>query len=73
MDSSVNINHIVNELEKLDYNSKKSILSRLVTLIRKEDKAITASSLVGLRGLGKEVWQKCDTSGYVSSERESWD
>jgi len=72
MNSSINIVQIVNQLEKLDYNSKINILSRLVDLLKREGKIIQSSSITSLKGLGKNVWQKVDTDLYLSEERGSW-
>jgi plasmid stability protein len=30
-------------------------------------------SILGLRGLGKELWEGIDAAEYVARERESWD
>jgi len=73
MDSTININHIVNEIEKLDYKDKINILSRIVNLLKREDKTLQATAITQLKGLGKHVWEKTDTAPYVSAERESWD
>jgi len=73
MDSTININQIVNEIEKLDYNDKINIMSRIVNLLKREEKAHQVSSVTQLKGLGKDVWQKTDAASYVSKERESWD
>jgi leucyl aminopeptidase (aminopeptidase T) len=82
MDSNtININQIVNEIERLDYNDKINILSRIVNLLKREEKvhlqerATTqvTPSLIQLKGLGKNVWQKNDVASYISTERESWD
>jgi len=72
MNNSVNIVQIVNQIEKLDYNSKINILSRLVDLLKREGKVIQSSSITSLKGLGKNVWQKVDTDLYLSEERGSW-
>ena len=72
MNNSVNIVQIVNQIEKLDYNSKINILSRLVDLLKREGKIIQSSSITSLKGLGKNVWQKVDTDLYLSEERGSW-
>ena len=29
-------------------------------------------SIMGLKGLGKEVWQSIDAQGYVDRERNAW-
>lgn len=72
MNNSINIVQIVNQIEKLDYNSKINILSRLVDLLKREGKVIQSSSITSLKGLGKNVWQKVDTDLYLSEERGSW-
>jgi len=79
--STININQIVNEIERLDYNDKINILSRIVNLLKREEKvhlqeretAQIATTLIQLKGLGKNVWQKNDVASYISTERESWD
>ncbi|MCL4481334.1 MAG: hypothetical protein M1445_01705 [Bacteroidetes bacterium] len=73
MDSAININQIVDEIEKLGYNDKINIMSRIVNLLRREDKSHQAYSITRLKGLGKNVWQKNDIAAYVAKERESWD
>ena len=73
MDRTININQIVNEIEKLDYNDKINIMSRIVNLLKREEKSNEAYSITRLKGLGKNVWQKTDIDAYVVSERESWD
>jgi len=74
MDSTVNINHILSEIEKLDKKEKIHLMSRIINLIKREEKHVTpASSITQLKGLGKELWQKIDTETYLDLERESWD
>ena len=72
MDSTININQIVNEIERLDYNDKINILSRIVNLLKREEKNHKATSVTQLKGLGKDVWQKTDVAAYITTERESW-
>ncbi len=73
MERTININQIVNEIEKLDYNDKINIMSRIVNLLKREEKSNEAYSITRLKGLGKNVWKKTDIDAYVVSERESWD
>jgi hypothetical protein len=73
MDSTININQIINEIEKLDYKDKINIISRIVNLLKREERVHQVSSVTQLKGLGKNVWQKTDTDSYISKERESWD
>jgi hypothetical protein len=73
MESTININQIINQIERLDYNSKINILSELVNLLKREEKDFKSISLTSLKGMGKEIWQEIDTTTYISTERESWD
>lgn len=71
MASTLNINQIVNEIEKLDYNDKINILSKIAILLKREEKVIQINSITRLKGLGKNIWKDADT--YIREERESWD
>jgi len=73
MERTININQIINEIEKLDYNGKINVMSRIVNLLKRADKSQQAYSITRLKGLGKNVWGKTDIDSYVVSERESWD
>ncbi len=72
MDKTLNINQIVNEIEKLDYNDKIDIMDRIVKLLKREDKTKHVT-ITRLKGLGKNVWQKTNIADYIATERESWD
>jgi hypothetical protein len=73
MDSTLNINQIVSEIEKLDYNDKINILSRIAKLLKREDRVHQINSIIRLKGLGKNIWRTIDVDNYISDERESWD
>ena len=73
METTININQLVNEIERMDYNDKINILARIVNLLKREEKAHQAVSVNRLKGLGKNIWQKIDTNSYVSTERDSWE
>lgn len=72
METTININQIVNSIERLDYDDKINILSRIINLLNREEKAHQPFPITRLKGLGKNVWQKTDTASYISTERESW-
>jgi ribosomal protein L18E len=73
METTININQLVSEIERLDYNDKINILARIVNLLKKEEKVHQAVSVTKLKGLGKNIWQKIDTNSYVTTERDSWE
>ena len=63
MERTLDINQIINEIEKLDYNEKINVMSRIVNLLKRADKSQQAYSITRLKGLGKNVWQKTDIGG----------
>lgn len=73
MDRTVDINQIVSEIEKLDYKDKINLLSRIVNILKREEKSPEATPITKLKGLGKKVWSKTDIASYIEAERESWD
>jgi hypothetical protein len=73
MGNTLNINQIVSEIEKLDYNDKINILSRIAKLLKREDNVHQINSITRLKGLGKNIWRTIDVDNFISEERESWD
>lgn len=73
MDNSLNIDQIVTQIEKLNYSDKVNIMSRIVDLLKKENRPGTEYSVTRLKGLGKDVWNETDLPNYIATERESWD
>lgn len=73
MEQIININQIVSEIERLNYHDKINIMARIVQLLKKEEGSIQKTSIVQLKGLGKEVWKGMDVANYVEEERRSWD
>ncbi len=73
MDHTLNINQIVSEIEKLDYNDKINILSRIANLLKREEKVHQINSITRLKGLGKNIWRTTNSDTYIREERESWD
>ena len=71
LETTININQIANEIERLDYNDKINILARIVNLLKKEEKTNKSLSVTRLKGLGKNVWQKADVNTYTATERDS--
>jgi hypothetical protein len=49
----------------LDYNDKINIMSKIVNLLKKEDKNSLEYPITRLNGLGKNVWQSTDVDSYI--------
>ncbi len=73
MESALNTNDIIGNIEKLNFNNKLDLLARLANIIKREQKVSTPIPLTKLQGLGRELWRKTDTDSYIKAERESWD
>jgi hypothetical protein len=44
-----------------------------LTSLKERKKPGKEYSVTRLKGLGKNVWNKTDIPGYITTERESWD
>ncbi len=47
METTINIDQLVNEIERLDYNDKINILARIVNLLKRKKKHISRFQLPG--------------------------
>lgn len=65
---------LYHQLQALATQEHRSVAQEVVHLL---DRAVGESkqtlSVLGLRGLGREVWQGIDGSAYLERERQSWD
>lgn len=72
MESSININHILSQVKKLDETDQLLLLRRMIALIqRKDNKSSGSMRLVTLSGLGREIWKNVDEiNKYIDEERQ---
>jgi hypothetical protein len=63
---------ITREIDRLNSAQQLTILSHIVTSIKKEVVPQTPTNPTALQGLGKELWANIDVESYVSNERDSW-
>ena len=63
---------IYREISNLTNNEKKTLLSILISEIKLQSNNTERSSILDLKGVGKEIWQEIDAQGYVNNERSSW-
>ena len=67
------LENIYREISKLNNKEKKIILSKLVTEINLSSSKDEKYSIMGIRGIGKEIWHGVDAQNYVNNERAAWD
>jgi hypothetical protein len=70
--ATARIGRITKEIDRLNSAQQLTILSHIVTSIKKEVAPQTPTNLTALQGLGKELWANVDVESYVSNERDSW-
>ena len=73
MENAVRLNDIINEIEKLDYEGKITLMSKILSLLKPKDTQNTHPRITLLKGLGKTVWEKTAIDKYIANERETWD
>ncbi len=51
----------------------RSVAQEVIHLLERVTERPEPLSILGLRGLGKDLWQGVDAAAHVRSERDSWD
>jgi plasmid stability protein len=52
---------------------RRSIAQEVVHLLHEGVRRTSATSILELKGLGKEYWKGIDPVAHVAEERETWD
>jgi plasmid stability protein len=60
-------------LRKRARRQHRSVAQEVIHLLSEHLERAEPLSILGLRGLGKEVWRGTDASKHVARERASWD
>ncbi len=70
MSKAINIDQLLAKVELLDNTSKLSLIERIISLIKKEQKPKLKTDLTKLNGLGKEIWKDVNIDEYLEKERQ---
>ena len=71
MSAAIKMEYILEQITKLDYDSKIQVVEKILTMLKSEKKdSSTKRSIVELRGLGADVWKDIDVEAYLKNERE---
>lgn len=73
MENSMKLNDIINEIEKLDYEGKITLMSKILSLLKPKEIQNPHTRITLLKGLGKTVWKKTAIDAYIANERETWE
>ncbi|BAY31803.1 hypothetical protein NIES2107_36890 [Nostoc carneum NIES-2107] len=65
---------VLHQAQSLTYEEQICLIEDLSRLIRQQMtmKSQAKRSILKLRGLGKEIWNRIDAQEYVNEERDSW-
>jgi hypothetical protein len=73
MKNKLSIDKIIEDISLLRHLEKLELLERLVGMLKKDEiEDEPANSILDLKGLGKEIWQKINVDEYLEKERNSW-
>ncbi|PWK75287.1 hypothetical protein LX99_03780 [Mucilaginibacter oryzae] len=70
MNTDLNINDILLQVEQLDREAQQSLFEKLALMIRKPEQKKSKVKLSSISGLGASVWSKIDIDDYVDHERQ---
>ena len=75
--ATLNIKNFPDALyEKLQERAKRerrSVAQEVIHILDRELDHEKTLSIMGLEGLGKEIWEGIDAAAYVREERDSWE
>jgi hypothetical protein len=61
------------QLQKQAEEEHRSVAQQVIHLVSKSVGSPKSRSILELRGLGKETWERINPAEYVRQERDSWD
>ena len=64
---------LIDQAARLSLADQRRLLDHLQALIEERNGESGPRSILGLQGLGKEIWEGIDVQEYVDRERASWD
>jgi hypothetical protein len=70
MNTDLNINDILLQVERLDKQAQQSLFEKLKLIIRKSEQKKSKIKLSSISGLGASMWSKTDVDAYIDQERQ---
>ncbi len=61
------------KIRVLSKKENRSVSQQVIYILRNALEEKESMSILGLRGLGKEIWREVDAAAHVRTERDSWD
>ncbi len=64
---------LYNRLKHQAEREHRSVAQQVIRTLDSNVDQIRNLSIMGLRGLGKELWEGIDAAEYIREERDSWE
>ncbi|ASC73535.1 hypothetical protein XM38_045020 [Halomicronema hongdechloris C2206] len=61
------------QVEELTPDEQWQLLEALAAIVRRRMTETPKRSILGLEGLGKDIWHGIEAQAYVDQERASWE
>jgi len=61
------------KLQERAQQEHRSLAQEVIHILHQAVKQEEPLSIMGLEGLGKEIWEGIDAAEYIRQERDSWD
>lgn len=69
---SISYETILRTVASLSREEQLQLMSDLAAGLRAQGRSESATSILELQGLGKDIWRAIDAQEYVDRERASW-
>ncbi len=68
----VNYDHVYSEVKGLSLSDQLRLMEEMIVLVRRKNDKKNLSSILELRGKGKDIWKEVNVKNYIEKERSSW-
>jgi hypothetical protein len=70
MNTELTLNKILSQVQKLDKAEQASLLKKIASMLKNEEKSSSPVKLIEISGLGSSIWQGVDIDKYIDEERQ---
>jgi ribosomal protein L18E len=70
MNTELTLNKILSQVQKLDKAEQASLLKKIASMLKNEEKSSSPVKLIEIAGLGSSIWQDADIDKYIDEERQ---
>jgi hypothetical protein len=71
--TTVDYDTVLREAQHLSPEEQQRLATTLLQNLAAQPLAEKPHSILELRGLGKDLWRRIDSTAYLNQERDAWD